>query len=133
LAVTFVSGSDQRLVSDIEKLIKKKIELEALEFEDDLPRGRFNSGRRAWGEDDPRDAIDTASASRDASPRGGRGRPAAPPADPFFDKPYEPTERADDAPTPTWETAQSKPVRSVSANIKTKRKVPALFKSDEPA
>src|SRR6201991_1564332 len=32
LAVTFVSGSDQRLVGEIEKLIKTKIELEAIEF-----------------------------------------------------------------------------------------------------
>jgi ATP-dependent RNA helicase RhlE len=131
LAVTFVSGSDQRLVSDIEKLIKKKIELEAVEFEDERPRGRFNSGRRAWGEDDPRDALDTATASRDSGSRGGRARSVAP-ADPFFDKPYEPTVRAEDAPTPSWESAQAKPLRSLSANIKTKRKVPALFKSDEP-
>ena len=132
LAITFVSGSDQRLVSDIEKLIKKKIELEPVEFEDDRPRGRFNSGRRAWGDDDPRDAVETSSSSRETGSRGGRGRPTAPPADPFFDKPYEPTERAQDAPTPSWESAQAKPLRSVSANIKTKRKVPALFKSDEP-
>ena len=132
LAVTFVSGSDLRLVSDIEKLIKKKIELEAVEFEDERPRGRFNSGRRAWGEDDPRDAIDASSSTRDSGSRGGRSRSAAP-ADPFFDKPYEPTARAEDSPAPSWETAQARPLRSVSANIKTKRKVPALFKSDEPA
>ena len=135
LAVTFVSGSDQRLVSDIEKLIKKKIDLEAVEFEDERPRGRFNTGRRAWGDDDPRDAIDSASSresSRESGSRGGRGRPVAP-VDPFFDKPYEPTVRTDDAPAPSWETAQAKPLRSVSANIKTKRKVPALFKTDQPA
>ena len=132
LAVTFVSGSDQRLVSDIEKLIKKKIELEAVEFEDERPRGRFNSGRRAWGEDDPRDAIDASSSSRESSGRSGRVRPSAP-VDPFFDKPYEPTARTEDAPTPSWEAAQAKPSRSLSAYIKTKRKVPALFKSDEPA
>ena len=132
LAVTFVSGSDQRLVSDIEKLIKKKIELEAVEFEDDRPRGRFNSGRRAWGEEDPRDVIDTSVApARDSGSRAGRAR-AAEPVDPFFNKPYEPSARAEDAPAPAWEASQARPLRTVSANIKTKRKVPALFKSDEP-
>ena len=134
LAATFVSGSDQRLISDIEKLIKKKIELEALEFDDERPRGRFNTGRRAWGEDDPRDAIESpsSSSSRDSGHRGGRSRPAAPPADPFFNQPYEPTARAEDAPAASWEATQTRPSRSLSANIKTKRKVPALFKSDEP-
>ena len=52
---------------------------------------------------------------------------AAAPRDPFFDKPYEPS----DAPAaPSWEPA--KPTtsgRSISANIKPKRVVAALFKS----
>src|SRR4051812_6463798 len=38
LAITLVSREDSRLVSDIEKLIKKKIELEPLELDDDRPR-----------------------------------------------------------------------------------------------
>ena len=128
LAITFVSGSDQRLVSDIEKLIKKKIELEAVEFEEERPRGRFNSGRRAWGEDDPRDVTELSSGSRS----GGRGRTAAP-VDPFFDKPYEASAPAEGAPAPAWESTSNKPSRSLSTNIKTKRKVAALFKSGEPA
>jgi len=128
LAITFVSGSDQRLVSDIEKLIKKKIELEAVEFEDERPRGRFNSGRRAWGEDDPRDVTESSSGSRSS----GRGRTAAP-VDPFFDKPYEASAPAEGAPAPAWESTSNKPSRSLSTNIKTKRKVAALFKSGEPA
>jgi superfamily II DNA/RNA helicase len=133
-AVSLVDREELKFLKDIEKLIKKKIELEAVEFEDERPRGRFNSGRRAWGEDDPRDAMESASSSssRDTGSRGGRGRPAAAPADPFFNKPYEPTERAEDAPAAAWEAAQTKTLRSVSSNIKTKRKVPALFKSDEP-
>jgi hypothetical protein len=53
LAVTLVSGSDARLVADIEKLLKKKIEVEALEYDEDRPRGRINTGRRAWGERAP--------------------------------------------------------------------------------
>ena len=135
LAISFVSGSDQRLVTDIEKLIKKKIELEAVEFEEDRPRGRINTGRRAWGEEDPRDVLDGAAESRDAE-RGGRSanryapRNAAP-KDPFFDKPYEPGEAKDEK--PSWEVSVRPSVRSISSNIKPKRKVAALFKTQEPA
>ena len=130
LAVTLVSGSDARLIADIEKLLKAKIEVEALEYDEDRPRGRINTGRRAWGEDDPRDVLDAPREGREPrerrEPRGYR--PPAPPRDPFFDKPYEAP--AADAP-PTWETpGGAAPVRStVSANIKTKRKVAALFKT----
>ena len=38
------------MVSDIEKLTKQKIELLALEFADDRPRDRMNTGRRHWDE-----------------------------------------------------------------------------------
>src|SRR5690606_4474167 len=96
LAVSFAAGgNDVRLVSDIEKLIKKKIELEALEYEEDRPNfrrdGRINDGRRHWREDgetgDARDALDRPRESREAyrSPRPQRA-PAAP-RDPFFDRP----------------------------------------------
>jgi ATP-dependent RNA helicase RhlE len=43
----------------MEKLLKKKIEVEAVEYEEDRPRGRINDGRRHWREEetgDPRDA-----------------------------------------------------------------------------
>ena len=139
LAVSFAAGgNDVRLVSDIEKLIKKKIELEPLEFEDDRPRGRINDGRRRWREEgeagDARDALD-------APPRGGRGsdgyraprpqhRAPAAPRDPFFDQPYEPGER--DA-APAWEAAAKAagaPLqRRMSTNIRSRRKVAALFKA----
>ena len=52
-------------------------------------------------------------------------RAPMPPKDPFFDQPYEPPAREA---APNWEAAQ-KPTR-VSANIKPKRKVAALFKSE---
>jgi superfamily II DNA/RNA helicase len=128
LAVTFVSGSDGRLVADLEKLLKKKLEIEAVEFEEDRPRGRINDGRRTWRErgetGDPRDALDAARAPREVRP----ARAPAAPRDPFFDQPYEApaTEAA-----PSWE-ASAKPATSrVSANIKTKRKVAALFKTGD--
>ena len=125
LALSFVSGNDNRLVVDIEKLIKKKIELEAIEFDEDRPRERINTGRRAWGEDDPRDVLDAprAPSLRSASPARA---PRSAPRDPFFDKPYEaPTE----APPPAWEPGE-RPSGRISANIKPKRKVAALFKTE---
>ena len=129
LAVTFVSGSDGRLVADLEKLLKKKLEIEAVEFEEDRPRSRINDGRRTWRErgetGDPRDALDAPRAPRETrAPRA----PSAP-RDPFFEQPYEApaTEAA-----PAWE-ASAKPATSsrISANIKSKRKVAALFKTGE--
>jgi ATP-dependent RNA helicase RhlE len=133
LAVTFVSGSDTRLVGDIEKLLKRRIELEPLEFEDDRPRGRINDGRRAWREagevGDPRDVLDAPrERERDRPARLQREyRAPAAPRDPFFDQPYQPP--ATDA-APAWEAAARQPAAARSSNIKTKRKVPALFKSE---
>jgi ATP-dependent RNA helicase RhlE len=127
LAVTLVSGSDGRLMADLEKLLGKKIEVEALEYDEDKPRGRINTGRRAWGEDDPRDVLDAPREPRERrEPRGFR--PATVSRDPFFDKPYE-------APAaevkPNWEPMPgAAPARNgVSANIKSRRKVAALFKA----
>ncbi len=136
LAVTLVAPSDTRLVGDIEKLIKKKLEVETLQLDDrsrfsgersdrersdERPRGRAYEGRRR--EDfDPRDAIE---------PRERRGgfRPAPVNRDPFFEKPYA-ASSSDTA--PSWESAAPKtPRSSISANIKPKRKVAALFKTGE--
>ena len=148
LAVSFVSGRDTRLMGDLEKLLGKKLELEALEFEADRrPAGRFNDGQRAWqapegteGTEGTEERRESRPPPRDRERADARGsdaaRPApaarpprAPraPADPLFDKPYEPS-AAGDAP-PAWEVAQRPTTRSASPNIKTRRKVPALFKS----
>ena len=125
LALSFVSGNDNRLVVDIEKLIKKKIELEAIEFDEDRPRERINTGRRAWGDDDPRDVLDAPKPSSQRAAPPPRS-PRSGPRDPFFDKPYEaPTE----APPPAWEPGE-RPSGRISANIKPKRKVAALFKTE---
>ena len=51
-----------------------------------------------------------------------------PPADPFFEQPYQPPQR-DEA--PAWEASAKPASARVSANIKPKRKVAALFKSTE--
>ena len=136
LAVSFVASSDQRLVADIEKLIKTKIELEPMEFEEDQPRisvqGRINDGRRMYREGE-------AIAARE--PREARDRPErrerrdfmpqhqfVAVRDSFFDQPYEAPVAADVI--PAWDAAaKAIPARSgVSANIKPKKKVAALFK-----
>jgi ATP-dependent RNA helicase RhlE len=130
LAVSFVGGNnDARQVGDIEKLIKTKIELEAMEFAEDTPdirkQGRINDGRRMYHENE-----------EDRSPRTPRNmrsdyvRPAAPSRDPFFDKPYEAPAPAAEAPAPAWEATARPAARGISANIKPKRKVAALFKSE---
>ena len=146
LAVTLVSGSDARLVADIEKLLKTKLDIEALEYDDDRPniqqQGRINDGRRAWREGGASAEPRNDAARRDAAPRERerreprepreyRGfRPAEASRDPFFEKPYE-SSTADVA--PAWEAAAKSPARSgVSANIKPKRKVAALFKAVPP-
>ena len=119
LAVSFVTGRDARLLADIEKLIGKKVDVEALETEADRrPAGRFNEGQRVWKEGDA---------------PAPRPRPASPPrqsrpSDPFFEKPYEPT-LPEDA-KPNWEASAKPAARSgVSPYIKTRKKVAALFKA----
>jgi len=134
LAVTLVSPSDNRLVGDIEKLIKKKLDVETLQLDtrpagpppekwgeraEDRPRARASEGRRR--DHDPRDALDA------PHERRGGFRPAPINRDPFFQKPYEPAPA--DVP-PSWEPSAPRAARSsISANIKPKRKVAALFKS----
>jgi superfamily II DNA/RNA helicase len=121
-SISFVSASDQRLVVDIEKLLKTKIELEAVEFEEDKPRGRINTGRRAWGDDDPRDAIDTLRESQSRRPSHYASTTRVK-QDPFFDKPYEEPSADDVKPV-----VAPDPLRK-SPNIKPKRNVAALFKT----
>ena len=121
LAVNFVSKTDARLVSDIERLVGRKFELEPIEFDEFKPdirrHGHFNDGRRMYHGHDGGERISV-----------GQPRPPAKAADPFFDKPYEPS--LPDEVKPTWEAAAPRPgARSISSNIKPKRKVAALFTS----
>jgi ATP-dependent RNA helicase RhlE len=125
LAVSFVSAKDARLVADIEKLIKTKIELEAVEYDEDQPdihkQGRINDGRRMYSPE----REETVRRER-ASPRD-YARPVQAKSDPFFDKPYVASTAVTDDAKPNWETTQRPGGRSLSANIKSKRKVAALF------
>ena len=138
LAVSFVSGKDARLVGDIEKLLYTKIEIEALEFEENSPdirkQGRINDGRRMYASDQqPEDAgrhseSNASYARPERAPRRDQGRPAPVLKDPFFDQPYQADAPCEAA--PTWEAATRSPTaRSISSNIKPKRMVAALFSS----
>ncbi|MDO8376065.1 MAG: DEAD/DEAH box helicase [Aquabacterium sp.] len=151
LAVTLVDRDDVRLVGDIERLIKKKIEIEPFELVDDRPRRapyRAREGGDERPERAPREAregaeVDRAPRDVERAPRDverfsreperfareiERPRRSAPPSDPLFDKPYEaPAEAAD---KPAWEqkaTMPSAPVRGLSPNIRSKRKVASLL------
>ncbi|MDP2252383.1 MAG: DEAD/DEAH box helicase [Hydrogenophaga sp.] len=145
LAVSFVSSRDARLMGDLEKLLGKKLELEALELEaDKRPAGRFNDGQRAWQQPEnmgergesrvPREnryegrpGGRSSVARPDVPGARGAGRPPRTPADPLFNQPYEPSATADAQ--PAWESAKPAPARGLSPNIKSRKKVPALFKS----
>ncbi len=146
LAVTLVDRDDVRLVGDIERLIKTKIELEPYELVDDRPR-------RAPYRERERERFDEAPAQTDDAPaerlperadrfqdRAGAAPARAPrefdrprrsaqaPVDPFFEKPYEPP--ADAAEKPAWEQkggAAAAPARGLSPNIRSKRKVASLL------
>lgn len=131
LAVSFVGGNnDVRLVSDIEKLLKTKIELEAVEYDEDVPdirkQGRINDGRRMY-----HDAEREHGGRRTSRPaRGDYAYAPKAARDPFFDKPYEPPP-AESETAPAWEaSARPSTARGISANIKSKRKIAALFKAN---
>ncbi len=110
LAVTLVTRDDSRLVADIEKLIKKKLDIEPFEVEDDRPR---RSPR-------PRDGADERSRYA-AAPEPRRSMAAV---DPFFDRPYE---AAADA-APAWEHGKSEAAGAVrTPNIRAKKKVASLL------
>ena len=113
LAVTLVTRDDARLVGDIEKLIKKKLDIEPIEVEDAFPRRP-----RRPRDDDVREAAPTTVSAAPA-----RRMPSGPAADPFFDRPYEPTAVAAE---PTWERRQpDAPART--PNIRPKKKVASLL------
>jgi len=119
LAVTLVARDDTRLVSDIEKLIKKKIEIEPFEIEDDRPR----RPRRSY--DDEARAPRAERAERVSEPATVRAQTPRN-TDPFFDKPYEPASTG----TPAWEaskTAVTPALRQLSPNIRSKKKTASLL------
>ena len=123
LAVTLVTRDDTRLVSDIEKLIKKKIDLDPLELDDERPRRRRESLEES--RDEPVERSTHAPSNVVYVPPRPAYRAPRVARDPFFDQPYEAPERGD---TASWES----PVKDVSPlartpNIKPKRRVALLL------
>jgi len=127
LAVSFVGGgNDARLLADIEKLIKNKCEVELMEMGAPERAPRRESVERDRGERLERNDRTERREHTERAPRRESTRAAAP-RDPFFDKPYEPPAAPE---APSWEPAKPPSSgRSISANIKPKRVVAALFKS----
>ncbi|NBW78683.1 MAG: DEAD/DEAH box helicase [Betaproteobacteria bacterium] len=126
LAISFVSGKDSRLVGDIEKLIKIKIDLLPLNV--DAGRGARTEGQGERGSErgHKREFVRERSAER--SSRRDYARPAPAPRDPFFDKPYEAPVQAE-AVADTAVANSAYGASGLSPNIKPKRKVAALFKT----
>jgi ATP-dependent RNA helicase RhlE len=120
LAFTLVSRDDTRLVADIEKLIKKKIELEPIELDEGAPRRDFVRERVRHEDDDERPARTATTTVRASSPAPSRA-----PRDPFFEKPYEPSSTAE----PAWDKqgATAAAPKGLTPNIKPKKRVAALF------
>ena len=126
LAVTLVSSSDARLIADIEKLIKKKIELEPIELDDGPPPREYRDRAR---HDSPRSEAsrpdsDEPRAPRPAAPPRSAYAPPRAPSDPFFDRPYEASASTAE---PAWESKAPAAPRGLSPNIKPKKRVAALF------
>jgi len=125
LAVTLVARDDMRLVGDIEKLLKRKIEIEPIEIDDDRPAYRARPRQ-----DDVPD-VDAARAQAERAIERAAERPRREPAgrrsvDPFFDQPYQ---AAADTQPAAWEksvTATSA-VKLPASNIRPKKKVAALL------
>ncbi len=128
VAVTLVTRSDARLMADLEKLLKRTIELAPIELEDTRPGARPERSerpQRAPREWDARPA-DSMSAAPAATQRPAYRAPSQP-RDAFFDKPYEASAGAE---LPAWDKGASNASaapRGLSANIRPKRKVAALF------
>ena len=138
LAVTLVDRDDVRLVGDIERLIKKKIELEPFELVDDRPirapyRARETTEARPFRDADqfarePERVERAERAERAERPVRDIERPRRSAAsDPFFDKPYEASPVGADK--PAWEQKAHAPaaLRGLSPNIRSKRKVASLL------
>jgi ATP-dependent RNA helicase RhlE len=121
LAISLYTPGDARLLAEIEKLIKKKLEVEPLEL----------GGAPFKADDRRRERVREIDDHQRWERKHERAAPAVPTkaADPFFSKPYEASDPSDDA--PAWEKAAKPELRAnvsrVSPHIKPKVKTAALF------
>ena len=123
-----VKRNDEILLADIEKLLKKKLEIEPFEIEDDTPR------RRRQVEDESSvapefdgDVERAAARAIDRAAERPQRRPSGPAADPFFDRPYEPSTGSAASPA-AWEAEKAvAPIKPLSPNIRPKKAVASLL------
>ena len=142
LAVTLVARDDARLVGEIERLIKRRIEIEPLELEDERARRapRRDDGERGYrteradrdGRAPRADRDDRAERAPRPERQEPRPRPPAAAADPIFDRPYEPPAPAPEgAPAGAAPAAPGAPApaqgRGPHGSIRPRRKVAALL------
>jgi superfamily II DNA/RNA helicase len=120
LAVSLATRDDTRLLADIEKLIKVKLDIEPVELDDERPR----RPRRDYADDEAArpEASAAATAPTNRPSRGSASR------DPFFDRPYEPDPNA----SPSWEGSRATLPGAAdhgqtSRILKPKRRVAALL------
>jgi len=129
IAVTLVTRADARNIADIERLIKRKIDLEPIEVEDDRPARRPRREFEARESREPREPRERSEeVRREEAPRPTYRAPAPSSSrDPFFDKPYE--AKAETSEKAAWEKGPtpSAAARGLASNSKVKKKVAALF------
>ncbi len=125
LAISLVAPSDGKLLAEIEKTTKQKITPEALQVQG---QRRESSGGR-YERSERSERSDYRAREEEKPARSGSAyRPQLVSRDPFFNQPYEAAERSELA---AWEKTGKTPVvsnRGAFANIRSKRKVAALFK-----
>ena len=142
LAISLVAPADGKLLAEIEKITKQKIQPQVLqvaagrsEERRHAPRSapRYSEGESSSGSERPRREPSAYRERREESdktaPRGSAFRPQQLSRDPFFGQPYEAGARDELA---AWEKTGKTPVvsnRGSSGNIRSKRKVAALFKA----
>jgi ATP-dependent RNA helicase RhlE len=120
LAITLVTRDDARLISDIERLIKRKIEVEPFDLDGDRPRRPRRADRPRERQDD-----DSIAAERTVPPRYAPSR-APVQHDPLFDEPYEPAAASE--PSAPGEASRPAPSpRAISPSMKPRKKVAALL------
>jgi ATP-dependent RNA helicase RhlE len=132
IAITLATRDDTRLVSDIEKLIKKTITLETAELENDRPPRRRRETEDTPSHSEPRPAFPAAAPMPLPTQRPVRsGRSSH---DPFFDRPYEPDPKA----TPVWEDSPAAPAPSAELSpvsgltAKPRRRIASLLGGKAP-
>jgi superfamily II DNA/RNA helicase len=126
LALSLMTGNDERLCQDIEKLLKRKLEIRTLVLDRPVAAAEERSGRRLDDDDRPRRTRDDRAGPRSGDRRGLS--PVAPPVDPFFLKPYEPASSGGEAP----QQASDKAATAPRGPIRPARRVAALLGGGPP-